>query len=137
MTDSEIISAEALIAALKQQSDLPIELQTEFHKLGTLLANDPDSIGQAITTSVELVKSDLCPSLLAAYKSAREDLQSKNNNNRKSLVDYSGAENDINNQEIRNRFRDRLLAAENDKVTTPAVTANPVAKFIGGLFGKK
>ncbi len=64
MTDSEIISAEALIAALKQQSNLPIELQSEFLKLGTMLTADPESIDQAITTSVQLVKSEFFTAIL-------------------------------------------------------------------------
>jgi hypothetical protein len=136
LTDSEIISVQALTQVISQQSNLPIELQSEFHQIGTMLAADPDYIRQAITRSVELVKKDL--SLQTNYQSARQELRSTHQNNRKSKVDYSGAaESNANSQEIRNRFRDRLLAAGNDKVTTPAVTANPVAKFIGGLFGKK
>ncbi len=138
MTDSEITSAEALTIALRQQSNLPIELQGEFLKLGTILTADPDSIGQVIQTSVELVKSGLCPQLQADYQSARRDLQSNNNNNRKSLVDYSAAESSNNSsQEIRNRLRDELLIAGNDKVATTAVSTNPVAKLFDRLLGKK
>jgi hypothetical protein len=138
LTDSEIISAEALITALKQQSNLPIELQAEFRELGTMLTADPDYFSQAIKTSVELVKTDLCPSLQAAYQSARLDLQSNNNNNRKSKVDYSDAAgSNVNSQEIRNQFRDELLIAGNDKLTTPAVSGNPVANFVARLLGKK
>jgi hypothetical protein len=139
LTDSEIISVQALITDLRQQSNIPIELQAEFHKLGTMLTADPDSMSQAIKTSIELVKSDLCPSFQAAYQSARLDLQSNNNNNRKSKVDYSDAAgNNVNSQEIRNQFRDELLIAGNDRVTTSTVSAkNPVAKFVDRLLGKK
>jgi hypothetical protein len=135
MTDSEIISAEALIAALKQQPNLPIELQSEFHQIATMLAADPDDFSQAIASSVALVKSDLYPPLLAAYQSARLDLQSTNKNNRKSKVDYSDAEaSNADSQEIRNRFRDELLIAGNVKLTS---AKNPVTKFVDRLLGKK
>jgi hypothetical protein len=138
LTDSEIISIQALTQAISQQSNLPIELQSEFHQIGTMLAADPDSISQAITRSVELVKTDLCLSLQIDYQSARQDLRSTNQNNRKSKVDYSGAaESNVNSQEIRNRFRDELLAAGNDKLTITAVSTNPVAKFVNRLLGKK
>jgi hypothetical protein len=86
LTDSEIISVQALITALRQQSNIPIELQAEFRKLGNMLAEDPDYFSQAIKTSVELVKSDLCPSLQAAYQSARLDLQSNNIKLQKPLL---------------------------------------------------
>jgi hypothetical protein len=131
MTDSEIISAEALISALKQQPNLPIELQSEFHQIAAKLTADPDYFSQAIESSVALLKSDLSLPLLAAYQSARLDLKSTTKNNRKSSVDYSDAAvSSANSQEIRNRFRDELLIAGIER-TPPNSRANFINRFLG------
>jgi hypothetical protein len=132
---SEIIDANALIVALKQQSTLPIELQAEFHDIGNTLAADPSYIDRAIQRCIKLVSSH--PPLQAAFQSAGNDLQGNANHNRKSKVDYSGdANGKEHSQEIFNRFRDELLLAGNSNKKS-VVSANPVSKLIARMLGKK
>jgi hypothetical protein len=132
---SEIIDANALIVALKQQSTLPIELQTEFHDIGNTLAADPSYIDRAIQRCINLVSSH--PPLQAAFQSAGNDLQGNANHTRKSKVDYSGdANGKEHSQEIFNRFRDELLLAGNSNEKS-VVSANPVSKLIARMLGKK
>jgi hypothetical protein len=82
LKDSEILSAQASILALREQSNLPIELQSELHNIGKTLAADPDYLSQAIKSIVELVKTYPHVPLQIAYESARSELQSHSSQNR-------------------------------------------------------
>jgi hypothetical protein len=132
---SEIIDANALIVALRQQSTLPIELQTEFHEIGNSLAADPNYIDRAIQRCIELVATH--PPLQDTFQSTGNSLQANANHNRKSKVDdYSGyTASSADNQEIFNRFRDELLLVGKQK--SSVASSNPVSKLVNRLLGKK
>jgi hypothetical protein len=109
MQDSEIIDAQALIAALKQQSSLPAELQTEFHDIGRRLSADPNYIDRAIQRCIDLVATH--PPLRAAFQNAGNELQFVTNNNRKGIPPKPIDPTLNFSQEIANTVRDVCLAA--------------------------
>jgi hypothetical protein len=109
LKDSEIIEANALIVALRQQSTLPAELQTEFYDIGRTLAADPNYIDRAIQRCIDLVATH--PPLQAAFESAGNSFQSATNNNRKGLPPKPIEPACEFSQAIANTVRDVCLAA--------------------------
>jgi phosphoenolpyruvate carboxylase len=54
---SEIISAQALVVALKQQSDLPAEIQTKFQSIGKNLQTNSSYFNRSIQDCVDLIRT--------------------------------------------------------------------------------
>lgn len=77
---TEIIDAQALVIALKQQFKLPAELQLELNTIGDMLQSDPNYINLAIENCVELAAT--YQPLYESYKTVASDLQASDNNNR-------------------------------------------------------
>jgi hypothetical protein len=107
LKQSEITDARALIVALKQQTTLPIELQTEFHNIGKMLVADPNSIDRAIQRCIDLVATH--PPLQDAFQSAGNSLNADSGNRGippqplDPALEFS--------QEIANAVRDVCLSA--------------------------
>jgi hypothetical protein len=127
LKQSEIIEAQALIVALKQQSTLPTELQTEFHDIGRTLAADPAYINEAIQRCVDLVATH--PSLQAAFQSECNSLHAKIGERSKGLPPQPIDPHLEYSPEIVNAVRDVCLSAGKE-------LQQPVS-LLDRLLGKK
>jgi hypothetical protein len=124
---SEIISAQALVTALKQQSDLPAEIQTKFQAIGQNLQVDPSYLNRSIQDCIDLVRT--YKPLETVYQTERDLLQGVSNNRSKGLPPTPIDPATESSQEIFNSVRDVCLNAG----TPPP----PPKGFWGRLFGKK
>ena len=119
----EIINAHALIFALKQQSDLPAEIQTKFQSIGQTLQTDPSYFNRSIQDCLDLIHT--YKPLETAYQTERDRLQAISNKRGKG-PSPSADPNTESSQEIFNSVRDVCLNV-----------GTPPKGFWARLFGKK
>jgi hypothetical protein len=78
----EIINAHALVVTLKQQSDLPAEIQTKFQAIGQNLQTDPSYLNRSIQDCLDLIRT--YKPLETVFQTERDRLQGLSNDRSKS-----------------------------------------------------